>query len=318
MSTIMEPSIRDASVKWQEIGSQGYSVQTFLDPSDVEALNELYLTTIPEVSSPFFLSVFLPVEIRRTILVGFHAILDKKLAEFTPGFKMVGASFVMKKANSVGSRMALHQDCSLVDQDKHIGINVWVPLCDVDATNGCLCVVDYSQRLNRISCLPPLHGAHATFERELPATCITCLPMKTGEACLFDARVLHMSGDNHSDHDRVAAFFNLIPEDQPIRLNLRNPENPERLEVYHTDSDFILQLNPVQYPDASQRERLTFVEFIDFSEPKLSMSDFAAVNPNVSWTPPATVIEGVDKVAHFEAVETLRTRLGNLFRRGRH
>jgi hypothetical protein len=317
MPPIMEPTTRDANVKWQQIGAQGYSVQSFLDPSEVEALRQLYLATIPEVSSPFFLSVFLPADVRKTILEGFHAILDNKLAEFVPGFKMVGASFVMKKAESVGSRMALHQDCSLVDQDKHLGINVWVPLCDVDSSNGCLCVVDYSQRFNKISCLPPLHGAHANFERELPATCITSLPMEAGEACLFDARVLHRSGDNHSTQDRVAAFFNLIPDDQPIRVNLRNPQHPERLEVYHTDSDFILQLNPMQYPDASQRERLTFVEFIEFSEPKLSMSEFAAVNPNLSRTPPAA-IENAETVQNVEVVETLRARLWKLFQRGRH
>ena len=328
MSTVMEAPLRDADVKWREIGSKGYSVQAFLDPSEVEALNQLYIATVPEASSPFFLSVFLPADVRRTILEGFHAILDEKLAEVVPGFKMVGASFVMKKADSVGARMGLHQDCSLVDQDKHLGINIWLPLCDTDSSNGCLCVVDYSQRFNQISCLPPLHGPHSDFEQELAPRYITSLQMKAGEACLFDARVLHKSEENHSDRDRIAAFFNLIPEDQPIRLNLRNPENPGRLEVYHTDSDFILQLNPLHYPDASQRERLTFVESIEFTERKLSGSDIAALRPNVAWTPSATVIEKVETVEtqaivmHGVATQgvaaqpSLWTRLRKLIQRG--
>ncbi len=58
-----------------------------------------------------------------------------------PGYQLVIASFVTKKAQSTRGRLALHQDYSLIDHKEHLGVNVWIPLSDVDDRNGNLRMV---------------------------------------------------------------------------------------------------------------------------------------------------------------------------------
>ena len=170
---------------------------------------------MPEVPAGFYISVFSSPEARRTILEGFQTILQEKLKTLAPGFSLVTAQFVTKKAHSQNGRLELHQDSSLVDHSKDFGINVWVPLCDVNNDNGCLRVAARSHRFQLIGCLPPLYQPHGDFERDLVAPCVTSLLMKAGEACVFDTRLLHASEENHSDADRVAAFFSMIPKAAP-------------------------------------------------------------------------------------------------------
>src|ERR1700686_3398678 len=95
MAPMMEGTPQEFEANWQEIATCGYSVQPFLDPSEVEALQKLYKATVPEVPSPLFLSVFMAAEVRKTILQGFRAILNEKVAALTPGFRIVGAAFAV-------------------------------------------------------------------------------------------------------------------------------------------------------------------------------------------------------------------------------
>jgi hypothetical protein len=267
---------------WRELASEGYTIQPFLGQSEIEALQRLRIATIPVVPSGFFISVFSSLEARRTIFKGFQTILKDKLKTLAPGFSIVSATFVTKKAGSKNGRLELHQDSSLVDHRKDLGMNVWVPLCDVDSYNGCLRVAGRSHRFNLIGCLPPLYQPHGDFERDLVSPSITSLSMKAGEACLFDTRLLHASEENHSDSDRVAAFFSLIPEGRPVRLHFRNPETPARLDVFQVDREFMLRLEPLHYPDAATRETMTFLGSFDHVQQKLCAADFAALHADVT------------------------------------
>ncbi len=93
---------------------------------------------------------------------------------------------------------------------------------------------------------------------------------------------------NHSASDRVAAFFNLIPDGLPIRLNFRNAKNPNRLNAYHVDSEFILQLNPLVELNDAKLGAMTLVESFAYTQPKLSLADIAALHPDVHWAALAT------------------------------
>ena len=285
MPDIAALPIREAEANWQEIASKGYAVQTFASPSELDALKDLYAATIAQVPREFFLSIFLEsIEAKRMIFEGVRSILHEKLTELVPCFRIVNASFVTKKASTEHGGVGLHHDTSLVDHSQHLGINIWVPLCDVDPSNGCLRMADYSHRFNPISFLPD--GYHSGFEQELAPPYVTDIPMKAGEACVFDSRLMHASGQNRSDHERVAVLFSLVPKDEPIRLHFRNPNSPERLDAYYVDSEFFLRFNPRVYPDESLRASMTFLGSFEYTPRKLSMADFAELHPDIPWAPP--------------------------------
>lgn len=284
---------------WHELASEGYTIRPFLDPSGVEALQQLRVATIPDLPGGYYISVFSTLEIRRAIFDGFQTILKDRIKTFAPGFRLVLASFVTKKAGTGNGRVALHQDSSLVDHRKDLGINVWVPLCDVNDHNGCLRVAGRSHRFNCIGSLPPLSGPSTNLQSELVPPSITSLEMKAGESCMFDTRLLHASGENRSDSDRVAAFFSLIPEDRPIRLYFRNAETHGQLDVFHVDSEFLLHFDPLQRPNAALRETMNFVGSCGHVQRQLFEADFGALHADaaVAADPPPTIGEPFAPVA---------------------
>lgn len=282
----MTVSMQDIQARWPEIATKGYTVQPFLDASEVEALQQLYLATVPESSSPMSFSLFSsPLEARKAILAGFRKILTQKAADIAPGLKIVAAIFVTKKAGKVSGRLGLHQDVSLVDPNKHPNINVWVPLCDVDLNNGCLLAADGTQRFNLVCCIPPPNESLVPFERDLAPPYVIGVPMKAGEGFIFDARLLHASEGNCSDHDRVAALFSLIPESEPIRLSFRTLEDPNRIDAFYVDDDFMPCLNAFQYPDAATRESMTFADSHIAPPRTLTLHDFIQLHPDAPGVP---------------------------------
>jgi hypothetical protein len=267
---------------WQELASEGYTIKAFLGQAEIEALQQLRIATIPEVPSGIYMSFLSSLETRRAILEGCQTILKDKLKTLAPGFSIVSATLVTKKAGGKNGRLGLHQDSSLVDHSKDLGMNVWVPLCDVDDHNGCLRVAGRSHRFNLIGFLPPLPGPHVDYETTLVSPCVTSLVLKAGEACLFDSRLLHGSDENHSDSDRVALFLTLIPEDRLVRMHFRNPETPAQLDVYQVDSEFLLHLDPFRHPGAATLETQTFLESFGHVQQKLCEADFAALHADVA------------------------------------
>lgn len=272
----------DDAKGWRELASEGYTIKPFLGQAELEALQQLRIATIPEVPLGIYISALSSMETRRAILDGCKTILKDKLKTLTPRFSVVSATLVTKKARSKNGRLGLHQDSSLVDHSKDLGINVWVPLCDVDDRNGCLRVAGRSHRFNIIEGLPPIAGPHGDYERVLVSPCVTSLFMKAGDACLFDSRLLHASEDNHSDSDRVALVLTLIPEDRAVRVYFRNPETPAQLDVYEVDSEFLLHFDPFRYPDAATLETQTFLESFGHVPRKLCEADFAALHAEVA------------------------------------
>jgi hypothetical protein len=282
----MTGSIQHVQARWPEIGTKGYTVQPFLDVSEAEALQRLYLATVPESSTPMSFSLFSsPLEARKAILAGFRKILAKKAADIAPGFKIVAAIFVTKKAGKASGRLGLHQDVSLVDHNKHPNINVWVPLCDVDLNNGCLLVADGTQQLNLLCSIPPPTEPLVPFERDLAPPYVIGVPMKAGEGFIFDSRLLHASEGNYSDHDRVAALFSLIPESEPVRLSFRAVDDPNRIDAFYVDDDFMPYLNALQYPDAAAREKMAFADSHISPPRKLTLDDFIQLHPGVPGIP---------------------------------
>ncbi len=97
----------------------------------------------------------------------------------------------------------LHQDDGYGTLDPPDDLTVWVALTDTTVDNGCLVVASGSHRggivEHRVS-------AHNPAFREAVTVGTVALELAAGEAVAFSGLLLHGSGDNSTDIERVAFF----------------------------------------------------------------------------------------------------------------
>jgi hypothetical protein len=176
------------------------------------------------------------------------AVLMRALAA---GYRIAFCSMVVKSARSERSEVPLHQDWSFVDEDRHASFGLWCPLIDVDPGNGCLMVV----RGSHAAAHPP-RAAFAPFHYpELLGRLrdsLTALPMRAGQAVLFDNRLVHGSPPNRGDSPRVAATAVLIPEAAGLRYHhLVNRRDYDRIEIFEVADNFYLTHEVPSRPDGA-------------------------------------------------------------------
>ena len=283
-----------------DIQSRGYTLQPLLDLADVDALWMLHgqASQAGEVKHEVT-ALVVDLAARRHIYETICGIVGPKLVTLAPGYRILNAFFVTKKAGSTGDRLALHQDYSLVDQNENIGLSVWIPLSDVDSTNGCMRMVDFSHEFQHVSATPTNPSPYDLLRPELQANYLTDLPMACGDALLFDTRILHATEDNRTAADRVAVCLNLYPEHTAPRLHFWNARDPEILEVFEVDTAFMLALPPNCYLEDEEKTHANFIGFIDYKPRAWSLAELESKLPRA----PKRVVE---MVSMDEAMESAR------------
>ena len=101
------------------------------------------------------------------------------------------------------SEIPLHQDDGYGTLDPPDDVTVWVALTPTDVENGCLVVAPGSHRRGIVE-----HrvAAHNPAFREAAAVDAVPLELAAGEAVAFSGLLLHGSGDNVTERERVALF----------------------------------------------------------------------------------------------------------------
>lgn len=226
-----------------EIEEQGYAVVELLSERELRLLERAFLGLEPPPAAGFRSTLVHGDPARRkavdTVL---RAILGPRLDEHIAGFAPVVCSFATKPPG--GEPLPLHQDWTFVDEQRHASLGIWCPLADVDESNGCLAVIPGSQGLAReprVAMAPPLYPE---LVREGHRR-LRSIPMRAGQAMIFDQRLFHASGPNRSGNVRVAATAVAVPCGAPLRHYCflgRAPDDSEALlaEIFAVDEDFFV------------------------------------------------------------------------------
>ncbi len=271
-----------------DLPQRGYTVQPFLDGPEIEALKHLYRDTTPDVPSDFYISAFgNDSAVKRRIFEGISHVVQHKIKLVASGYRILLASFAIKKAKSRHGTLGLHADYSLVDHARHLGLNLWCPLLDVHNRNGCLCVVEGSQVLGQIGSTPPAPSPFQGVLSQLESKYQIEVPMTAGSAFLFDSRLLHATGENFTDSVRISLQLSLVPENVNARLYQWDARQPQKLEVYEVDTEFLLRAAPHQYIEHPEQKGAKFLGFVDYNLPNLTASDLERMLPHPK-SPPQT------------------------------
>jgi thioesterase domain-containing protein/ectoine hydroxylase-related dioxygenase (phytanoyl-CoA dioxygenase family)/glycosyltransferase involved in cell wall biosynthesis len=231
-----------------EIETKGYAVIDFLDQSEVLNLLDFYKKqSLPEDLAESELAFSInssDASYRKFVTHEIQKIFTSKLTSLTPNHRVAFCTFGRKKPNASHSGMPLHQDPSVVDESLLKSFGLWCPLVDVNEKNGCLQVVPKSHLLN--SKKRPLFVFDGfPYSKEtlsiIQQQYLTAVPMKAGQALIYDRRLLHGSPPNLTNFERVAAIGILVPKDDPIHFCYRGSQTPSKIEVFEVDDEFYNQ-----------------------------------------------------------------------------
>lgn len=151
-------------------------------------------------------------------------------------YRMLLTSFMTKEIQTTA--FDIHQNWTFVEEDKYTSLVIWVPLQDVDETNGCMFFIPESDKWDKKIRGNNIEWFYEKRKDELMKQMIP-LPMKAGDAVIFDDATIHYTSPNFSSKPRISIAQVMIPiEAQPIFYNRDLKTN--EIVKYKIKDDFYL------------------------------------------------------------------------------
>jgi ectoine hydroxylase-related dioxygenase (phytanoyl-CoA dioxygenase family)/ubiquinone/menaquinone biosynthesis C-methylase UbiE len=247
--------VAEADEKAMEV--EGYVIKPFLSPQEIAYMQGLWdQETAGLTQSMVATTMSTNKAFREHLHAEICRIFTPKLNAILKDYKPLSGAYIMKRP-SPDSALVTHFDWMFVDERRYASLHVWVPLVDVDATNGAFQILPRSHSM--VNAWRGQNTLDSIFfnNRTIKAGAAQTLNMKAGEALIYDNRLIHGTPPNTSQYDRLAAGLVMIPnEATPIHVYTPAEKmHDEDVEVYEVDEQF--------YFDHDIRERPVGYKFIE-------------------------------------------------------
>jgi hypothetical protein len=248
----------------------GAVVVRLLEEGEVQALREAYHAHIPSVGMGFHATMFSrDVELRTRVDAAVRGMLAPKVLPLLSNYRAVVGNFMMKEHGRRDSEVPVHQDWSFVDEPRLRSLNVWVPLVDTTPENGRLHIFKGSHNFVRVLRGPFFPNPYVTLAREIRERFLTELPLRAGDAVIYDHGLVHASPHNVSGQARLALNLALVPEEaELIHGYLDRTREDGRPEVFRVDESFYLRNIVGERPQGVES-----LGFVDGAIPQLSSAE---------------------------------------------
>lgn len=222
-----------------EFHENGYVIVPFISQEQIEKLFGVYTSCYPDGVQGFFTTTFANnVEHREMVNRSIREICLEQIDQLFQNYKILFSSFIVK-APGEESRLIMHQDMTLVDEDFFSGINIWCPMVDLNETNGAIEIVPKSHRFfktYRGSSLPDIYD---DLKGEVMSLMEPCY-LKAGEAIIFDQSIIHNSPPNLSDSERPTINTFVAHTDAKIKICYWDREqHGQNIEIFEQEDDFL-------------------------------------------------------------------------------
>lgn len=224
---------------------KGFVKVPFLNESQIKELDELFDELHPELPEEGFISgSYSPdLEYKQKASNHFKRIFHDSYERIFKNYTPFGGSFLFKMP-SENSDLVLHQDWTIVDEEKYVALNCWVPLCDTNENNGTLMVVPGSHYANFPVHRAPTLDFFFNGNDELVREKLVPMNAKAGEAVILNQSLIHYSPPNRSGKTRKAITSGVKTKGAPMIFyyNHRASAKPE-LDVYEMDENFLIMFD---------------------------------------------------------------------------
>src|SRR5690606_11451797 len=158
-------------------------------------------------------------------------VIREKSAVLFDNYKHVVSNFAVKFPGDK-SEFDLHQGINFVDESQFISITMWIPLQDVFPENGNMQVIRGSHKFfNQDVRSQHYQTPYEKIKPYIKEKYLENLPMKVGEAWIFNHRLLHCSPVNKTDKVRIATLNVLVPAEATVLLYFKNKDDFQEKEV---------------------------------------------------------------------------------------
>ncbi len=199
----------------QLLDEKGFAViPAFISPEQIQSLNAFFHSTVQEskVDSDFFTTHWSSEHAYRSKVNKFvQQLLRPALERHFNNFKCIFGYFLYKKPG-VNSKVHMHQDWTMIDEEKSTGFIIWIPLVDTSFENGCFQALPGSHKI-----FNEIRGSHISPQYEnINEQEFVSVQLKAGDAIVFSQNLLHSSPPNHSAEDRLAAGLIIVPDEAEV------------------------------------------------------------------------------------------------------
>ena len=281
---MMNQLLDQVSLNTEEFNKKGYIIINFLDQSEIQFLMNLYQQTSSGLTLGFAPSIMSEdIDYRQFIDEKIKELLGTKITLFFRDYRLCFWNFLVKQASRSDSQVQMHQDWSFTDENQFQSLGIWCPLIDVEPLNGCLHLVPGSHYLNT----QPRGGLNEFPYRHLlpliEQEYLIALPMKAGQAVVYNTRLFHCSPPNQTDVERVVLAGLMIPKISPLRYyHWDHHQYPHQLEVFEVEDNFYTQIMFYQNTILGQKpEGLKSLGLIDKGFEPLTAEDLASKLPKM-------------------------------------
>ncbi len=177
-------------------------------------------------------------------------VLVPKLCDIFEDYKPVFGFYLVKSQGS--ETLDLHLDWQFVDERQHAGFNMWCPLVDVNKENGAIFAIPGSHKHIKI-----LRGCNTPnpmwyVDGKVDKNQVQTLPLKAGEALVFDLRLVHGAWPNTLPQQRIAVGMVAIPQEADILhfWTEKEERGHKDIEVYRMQPEYYMLNHNGQRPPA--------------------------------------------------------------------
>lgn len=197
----------------ETLETTGYVVIDLLDPAEVAELRTAWEHTLtchpPQWDPTGMATTVRHPESDLQADTAIQAVARRRVEALWDDEKCFFSAFITKQPGS--ARLPPHLDWSLLDEREHRTYGCWIALEDTTTTNGALEVVEGSHLLVDFERTPADPGHRWVDDLIAGGARLTLVPMRAGQAAIFDHRLVHGSTPNQRTRRRPAANVALAP-----------------------------------------------------------------------------------------------------------
>jgi len=261
----------------EKLERQGFVIVKFLDEEDVHFLNRFFDELHPNPQGGFMSGSYSSdFKYKKKVSDEIVRVFTKHYERLFVNYQPFGATFLYKLP-SLESELSIHQDWTIVDEKKFVALNCWVPLTDIDKTNGALHFIpgSHSNSLEvlRAPTLPFFFTGNDEFMKEQSEP----FYVKAGEAVILDQSIVHYSPSNRSGKIRKAITAGVKSKGAPMIFHYCDSQTKEKkVEVFEMQEDFLINFENF-YQDIRTRPKGESKGFIDYDLPKFEKNELKSL-----------------------------------------
>lgn len=263
-----------------DLKKNGFVIIDLLDKITAKKLYKEVVRYDSGVQSPFYTSLWSKnPEYRKKVDDIIQQEIAKRIIPFFNNYQPFFGDLLVKKP-SLLKDFPIHQDWTFVDEEVYTSVYVWCPLQDVNYLNGNLQVLEKSHEY-----LDKIRGAniqvsYETIKPHLQKKYLKNVPLKAGQAIIFNQALLHASPPNRSFKTRISLGLLMLPQEATIYHYYFNKFENKIQRIIATKDFFMSYGEHVDFQNALKDDNFilneaSFIkEDISLEKKQMTINDF--------------------------------------------